>query len=49
MPFLSAGASYVVADSLEKRWSQRLLSLNGVGERERIFGDFRVNYQSVST
>jgi len=41
--------NYVAADSLEKRWSRKVLSLNGVGERERIFGDFRVNYQSVST
>jgi len=49
MPFLSAEISYVLADSLEKIWSQRVLSLNGVGERERLFGDFRVNYQYVST
>jgi hypothetical protein len=49
MPFLSAGTSYVVADSLKKRWSRRVLGLNGGADREGLLKGFHVDYQSVHT
>jgi hypothetical protein len=47
MPFLSAGKSYVAADSLEKWWSRKLLSLNGEGDREVLLTEIKVNSRSV--
>jgi hypothetical protein len=49
MPFLSARTSYVAANSLKKRWSGKVLGLNGKGDREGSFKEFDINYQSVST
>jgi hypothetical protein len=37
MPFISAETIYVVADSILKKWSQRVLNLNGGGNREGSF------------
>ncbi len=47
MPFLSAGKRYVAADSLEKRWSGKVLGLNGGADREASFKEINVNSQSV--
>jgi len=45
MTFLSAGSTYVAADSLKMRWRRKILSLNAGGDREASFEESNVNYQ----
>jgi len=49
MPFLSGGKSYIVADSIKRRWIRNVLGLSGGADREGLFREFKVNYQSMCT